>query len=168
MKTKLPVQHDKEERKEEVDIQRYNIQMLPCGKLSYLGGQLDLFVLWYQFLVVLSLPSLPSSLHKTKQKRKLTFTSPRVNNVLFPTLPTQPTEESIQKEINHLFLLDFQVNRGFQGNLFAQVVRALRGFLGHLGVRGDRGDQESCCGIQKEPGSAKFQSWPSELKEKKK
>lgn len=69
---------------------------------------------------------------------------------------------------NHLFLLGFQANQGFRGNLSVQVVQALRGFLGHLGVREDRRGRESCCGIRREPGSASFQPWSSDLKQRKK
>lgn len=57
-----------------------------------------------------------------------------------------------RKKKAHLFLLDFQANRGFQGNLSVQVVQALRGILGHLGVQEDLGDRESCCGTRREPG----------------
>lgn len=76
--------------------------------------------------------------------------------------------KAFRKKKCHLFLLDFQVNQSFQGNLSVQVVQALRGFLGHLGVQEDRRDRESCCGILREPGSASFPPWSSGLKEMKK
>lgn len=66
--------------------------------------------------------------------------------------PARETKSIQEKKQNHLFLLDFQANQGFQGNLSVPVVQALRGFLGHLGVREDRGGRESCCGIRREPG----------------
>lgn len=69
---------------------------------------------------------------------------------------------------NYPFLLDFQVHRGFQGNLHVQFVQALHGFLVHQEGQEDQLALESWCDIQMEPGWASFQLWSSDLWEKSK
>lgn len=52
----------------------------------------------------------------------------------------------------NLFLPDFQVDLGFQGNQFVQVAQALRGCPGFQGGRRGRAAPESCCDTQRESG----------------
>lgn len=52
----------------------------------------------------------------------------------------------------YLFLLDFQVNLGFQGNQFDPVAQALHGIPGCRGGQEDQGALDCCYDIQRESG----------------
>lgn len=77
------------------------------------------------------------------------------------------TIENIHKR-SYLFLLDFQVDLGFQGNRCVRAVQALRGILGYQEGLEDQVVRESCCDIQKESGWASCQFCSSDLQMKKK
>lgn len=76
------------------------------------------------------------------------------------------TIQNIHKR-SYLFLLDFQVDLGFQGNRCVQAVQARRGILGCQEGLEDQVVRESCCDIQKESGWASCQFCSSDLQKKK-
>lgn len=143
-------------RKEEVNWTSKDAAYKSCHVSALLPGGPDGPLC--PLIPVPACPRSPFSPGKPLLNREPTFTLHQFI-CIFVFLPhdqlppaTEKQKASRRKKNIHLFLLDFQANRGFQGNLSVLVVQALRGFLGHLGVQEDQGGRESCCGTRREPG----------------
>lgn len=89
-----------------------------------------------------------------------------IHSFVLPLLAALYHYQTFRGEMTYLFLPDFQVNLGFQGNQSDQVVQALRGILGCQEGREDRVAPESCCDIQRESDWASCQFCSSDLQEK--
>lgn len=75
--------------------------------------------------------------------------------------------EKTTELVSHLFLLDFQVNQGFQWNQFGQAVRALRGIPCCQEGPEAQVVQECCYDIRKESGWAACRLCSSDLQTKR-